>query len=117
MAAAMLLISRRAGVLANNSRSTWPYVVDKPLNQTEPSPAFFIHSGDLLAAVAARPDWTRTTSLVEPVTMLHGPKIFVARSFCGPQAEALARCSQGLAAKRISIANVSTRTLRFRVPY
>ena len=47
---------------------------DKPLNQTEPSPAFFIHPGDLLAAVAARPDWTRTTSLVETITMLHAPK-------------------------------------------
>ena len=48
---------------------------DKPLKQTEPStPLSLSHPGDLLAAVAARPDWTRTTSLVETVTMLRGPK-------------------------------------------
>jgi hypothetical protein len=69
--------------------------------------------GDLLAAVAARPDWTRTTSLVETVTMLHGPKFWwhavfadhrtpsrilekvadleFRPSFCGPQDGVFAR--------------------------
>ena len=44
-----------------------------PLIKLSRAPRFLIH-GDLLAAVAARPNWTRTTSLVETVTMLRGPK-------------------------------------------
>ena len=56
-----------------SGRSSKSISATSPLIKLSP-PRFLYPSGDLLAAVAARPNWTRTTSLVETATMLRGPK-------------------------------------------
>ena len=57
---------------------------DKPLNQTEPSTPLVFNQGVRNSSKQV-PRTDKETSLVETVTILRGPKIFVARSFCGPQ--------------------------------